>query len=210
MSPLPGDQAGWRTAERGTRKAKAAVPGRGLRARPPIAPIAPHFARLPTSRCRGRPRSAPRACRRRAGAEAGAGVRVKEGGSWWAGRSRREEEAAGVGEEEAPRPAAGRHLRHRLCLAAQSGRAATGGPLLLPQPQSQDWPPAPADLSTRAGFSGFVFASCLYPPLPSLDGDGRWRWARGALKFALVPRGPWRAWSAAEQVTPASGALGNF
>lgn len=192
MSPLPGNQAGWRTAERGTGKAKASVPGRGLRARPPIAPIAPHFARLPTSRRRGRPRSASRACRRPAGA--GAGVGVKEGGSWWAGRSRREEEAAGVGEEEAPRPAAGRHLRHRRCLAAQSGRAATGGPLLLPQPQSRDWPPAPADLSTRAGFSGFVFASCLYPPppnppLPSLHGGGRWRWARGALKFALLPRG---------------------
>lgn len=115
---------------------------------------------------------------------------MKEGGSWWAGRSRREEEAAGVGEEEAPRPAAGRHLRHRRRLAAQSGRAATRGPLLLPQPQSQDWPPVSADLSTRAGFSGFVFASCLYPPLPGLHGDGWWRWARGALKFALLPRGP--------------------
>lgn len=187
------------------------VPGWGLQARPPIAPIAPHFERLPTSRRRGRPRSAPRACRRPAGA--GAGVGVKKGGSWWAGRSRREEEAAGVGEEEAPRPAAGRHLRHRRRLAAQSGRAATGGPLLLPQPQSQDWPPASADLSTRAGFSGFVFASCLYPPTPCqvyMGMDGWWRGARGALKFALVPRGQWRAWSAAEQVTPASRALGNF
>lgn len=192
MSPLPGDQAGWRTAERGTRKAKASVPGWGLRARPPIAPIAPHFARLPTSRRRGRPRSAPRACRRPAGA--GAGVGVKEGGSWWAGRSRREEEAAGVGEEEAPRPAAGRHLRHRRRrrLAAQSGRAATGGPLLLPQPQSQDWPPASADLSTRAGFSGFVFASCLYPPPCQVymgTGGGDGPRARSSLRSCLGGRG---------------------
>lgn len=35
------------------------------------------------------------------------------GGSWRAGRSRREEEAAGVGKEAAPRPAVRRHLRRR-------------------------------------------------------------------------------------------------
>lgn len=68
-------------------------------------------------------------------------------------------------------------------------------------------------ISPRAEFLGFVFASCLIPPsnlFPSLDRDRQWRWARGARKFALLPRGLWRAGSSAEQVTPSSRAHGNF
>lgn len=200
MSPRPGERAGWLAAERGEGKVEAVVLGRGLPVGPPAAPLATHFARLPTSRRWRRPRSAPRACPRPAGAGA------REGG----GR-RREEEAARVGEEAAPRPAARRHLRrgHQPSCAARTRRLLGAAAV-------------PAAVATVAGLAACAGRSLLgpgsrgsslilvFPPFLSLNGDGRWRWARGARKFALLPWGPWRAGSAAEQVTPGSRALGNF
>lgn len=214
MSPRPRERAGGRTAKRGAGKAEAAVPGRGLPAGPPAAPLALHFARLPTSRRPGRPRSAPRAGPRPAGAWA------REGGSWRAGRwrrrrrRRREEEAAGVGVEAAPRPAGRRHLRRRLLGCAARTRRHPGAAAAAAAATIAGLAAcAGRSLLGRAGFLGFVFASCFFPPstfFPSLNGDGRWRWARGARKFALQPRGPWRAGSCAEQVTPGCRAHGNF
>lgn len=165
MSPRPGERAGGRTAERGAGKAGAAVLGRGLPAGSPAAPLALHFARLPTSRRPGRPRSAPRACPRPAGAWA------REGGSWWVGRWRRrrrreEEEAAGVGVEAAPRPAGRRHLRRRLPGCAARTRRHPGAAAAA----------APAAAATIAGL-----AACAGRPLL---GPGSWG---SSLLLAFTP-----------------------
>lgn len=198
MSSRPGERAGWRAAERGAGRAEAAVPGRGL---PGTlgAPLSAHFARLPTSRRWGRPRSAPHACPRRAGAGAG------EGGTWLAERRRRRRGGGSWGwggggfAPRRPRAPPPPPARLRIpdapppggrCPGRRSHRRQTGRRRRRTSP--------------RAGFSGFVFASCLYPLSESRWGRGR-SWARGALKFALPSRGPWRAASAAEQVTPGSG-----
>lgn len=175
MSPRPGERASGRAAERGAGKAGAELPDRGLPAGPPAAPFAPHFERLPTSRRLGRPRSAPRACPRPAGARRGrrelAGREEEEEGGGGGSRGWR---GGGSAPRRPPAPSPPPPPAWLRCPDAPPTR----GPLLPPQPPqppSSDWPPVPADLSSgrvlgvRLCFLIFIAFNPLF--------ESKWGWA---------------------------------